>query len=398
MTCFRRRGTGRFSIGATIHVCASARFLFVACGALAVSSSACTKAAPPHAAPSGTSSMGSAQPDLVPGSAVSVSRGGRVWPAHVVRQVAADRYLVHYDGLGAEWDEVVGNDRIAGRSPVALAHDYHVGEKVLVSAQGRRLAGDVIAPVGPDLWRVHYDGYGPEVAESVGPERLARPFPGPTAHPAGEAVGIEVSGRVMPAKVVAALAADRWLVRFDGFGAQYDQEVAPDRLRAAPVMAPVVATPPPAPPPPPEPIDKAKADKTKGKGKGDKKPDAAPAAPVVPTGPPQVGDAVLVAQRGGFFAAGTVVAVGVGSFRVHYEGPGAASDEDVAADRIARAAAPLKGVKYQANQPVFIEWHGVFVGGKVLKESGDGAYKVRFDGFGPDSDEVVQVKRLRPRS
>jgi len=54
-------------------------------------------------------------------------------------------------------------------------------------------------------------------------------------------------------------------------------------------------------------------------------------------------------------------------------------------------------VKYQPNDPVFVEWHGMFAAGRVLKEAGRAEYTVRFDGMGPEADETVSVKRLRPR-
>ena len=39
----------------------------------------------------------------------------------------------------------------------------------------------------------------------------------------------------------------------------------------------------------------------------------------------------------------------------------------------------------------------LFAAGKVVKAAGRGEYTVRFDGMGADADELVAVKRLRPR-
>ncbi len=44
-----------------------------------------------------------------------------------------------------------------------------------------------------------------------------------------------------------------------------------------------------------------------------------------------------------------------------------------------------------------VEWHGVYVPGKVLKEESKGFYRIRFDGQGPEADEAVAVKRLHLR-
>jgi hypothetical protein len=83
-----------------------------------------------------------------------------------------------------------------------------------------------------------------------------------------------------------------------------------------------------------------------------------------------------------------------GSFKVKFTSGG---EEDVAADRILREPASTKGLRYQPNQLVLVDYKGVYVPGKVLKQEGKGEYKVRFEGQGPEGDEVVPVKRLKPR-
>ena len=152
-------------------------------------------------------------------------------------------------------------------------------------------------------------------------------------------------------------------------------------------------------PQPLPPGKKATATTTKKSHKGGKKGGAAPppAAPPVPPPPPplQVGDAVVVSQRGVFFPATITAAGSGGAWKIRFEG--SATDEEVAADRVKRASLPGKGEKLQPNQLVLIEWHGLYVPGKVLKEQDKGQYKVRFDGQGPEADEIVPVKRLRLR-
>lgn len=47
---------------------------------------------------------------------VDVEWRGRWWPATVLERRSSERYLVHYDGYGEEWDEVVGPERIRLRT------------------------------------------------------------------------------------------------------------------------------------------------------------------------------------------------------------------------------------------------------------------------------------------
>jgi hypothetical protein len=342
--------------------------------------------------------------DLSPGTHVTVNKNGQWLPGTIVQPLGADRFTVAYDGFGPQWNEAVGMDRIkAGAATAAV--DYHPGDKVVVASQGHLMLGDVLQQVAAGTWRVHYDGYGPEAAENVASDRIHRPFLGVSAHPVGESVMVEANGQTLPAKVIAVTAQSRWLVRFDGYNPQYDQEVTLERIHAAPPVVvapppPVVAPPPPvvvAPPPAVEPP--AKPEKDKGK-KGKVKPEPVPvAAPVVAApavaAPPQIGDAVLVSQRGSWVTA-TITAAGAnaGAWKVKYEG---GNEDEVSSDRVQRLGALAKGARYNANQLVMVEWHGVFVPGKVLKEDGKGSYRIRFDGQGAESDEVVPVKRLHPR-
>lgn len=362
---------------------------------------ACAPTIPPAPADaSGTASFG--PNDLAPGTHVTVNKNGQWLPATIAQPLGGDRFIVAYDGYGPQWNEPVGMDRIKAGAAVAPA-GFLPGDKVLVTSQGRIVLGDVVAQVGAGTWRVHYDGYGPEAAESVTEDRIQRPFLGLSAHAVGEAVLVDANGQTLPAKVIAASAQNRWIVRFDGFNPQYDQEVKPERIHTAP-PPPVVVAPPPvavvAPPPvvaPPVVEAPAKPEKDKGKKvKPKPEPVAAPvvAAPVV-AAPLQIGDAVLVSQRGSWVAAAiTAAGANTGTWKIKYEG---GNEDEVSSDRVQRLGTLAKGGRYNANQLVMVEWHGVFVPGKVLKEEGKGFYRLRFDGQGAESDEVVPVKRLHPR-
>ena len=354
---------------------------------------ACTPSTtPPPEDATGAASFG--PNDLAPGTHVQVNKNGQWLPATIAQPLGGDRFIVAYDGFGPQWNEAVGMDRIKAGATAAPAADYRPGEKVLVTAQGRLVLGDVVQQVAAAEWRVHYDGYGPEAVENVTADRLKRPFTGASAHAVGEAVLVDANGQKLPAKVLAVSAQDRWIVRFDGFTPQYDQEVRVEQIHGAPAAvapSPVAVAPPPVvataavePPAKPE----------KDKGKKAKPEPAAPPVAAAPA-PLQVGDAVLVNQRGVWTAAAvTALGASAGQWKIKHEG---GSEEEVAADRVQRLGTLAKGGRYAANQLVMVEWHGAFVPGKVLKEEGKGFYRIRFDGQGPEADEAVAVKRLRPR-
>ncbi|MFO0758729.1 MAG: hypothetical protein U0359_19720 [Byssovorax sp.] len=340
--------------------------------------------------------------EMVAGGHVMVNRGGQWVPGTIVQPLGGDRYMVSYDGAGPQWNEQVGMDRIKpistyGTQPAA--HDYRPGERVIVTSQSRLVVGDVVQQVAADAWRVHYDGYGPEAVENVPSNRLRRAYTGPSAHGVGEPVMVELNGQVHAARVLAASATDRWIVRFDGAGPQYDQDVGTDRIRggAPQAAAPsaLVSTPPPAAPEPTPPPPPAKPEKGAKKGdKGDKDKGAA-AAPPPPPAPLTVGDNVVVLDRGIYFPAQISAPGANGGFRVRFQG--SATDEEVTADRVARQLAPLKGVKYEVNQLVLVEWHGMYAPGKVTRDAGHSEYSIRFDGMGAEADELVPARRLRPR-
>jgi hypothetical protein len=353
----------------------------------------CASAPPPPAAPAPPPS---APADLTPGNHVQVARQGQWYGAIIVQPTGDGRVIVHYDGTGNEYNEPVSSDRIKPFPAPGPVRDYRPGETVLVSFQNRLLVADVVAQVGPDQWRVHYNGFGPEAGENVGPDRLRRPFSGQSAHAVGEALVVDVSGQPLPGKVLAVSAADHWIVRFDSYGPQYDQEITADRIRTAPLGLgkPVAAPPaPPGPPGPPAlPVQEKAGDKIeKGADKAKPKP-AIDAGPGPQGGPPAVGENVLVRQHGAWFTA-SVTEVGAAGIKVKFASGGEATESP---DHVLREPASLKGIQYTAGQLVLVEYKGVYVPARVLRPEGKD-YKVRFDGFGPEADEVIFVRRLRPR-
>ena len=88
---------------------------------------------------------------------------GSWWAAHAIGRSNDGRTLVHYDGWGRESDEVVGPDRIA--RPVADG-------KLFVEWHGSWWPATVIGSERNGALRVHYDGWGNEWDETVDASRV----------------------------------------------------------------------------------------------------------------------------------------------------------------------------------------------------------------------------------
>jgi hypothetical protein len=371
----------------------------------------------PADAPNAAQAPASGPANMSPGTHVQVAKQGQWYGATILQPLGEGRFLVHYDNTGNEWnDEAVGPDRIKpftmgtlegarasgprslrSPNPFQPARDYHPGERVLVTYQSRLLVGDIVMQVAPDTFRVHYDAFGPEAIESVTADRIRRPFSGATPHAVGDALTVDVNGQAMPAKVVAASAADHWVVRFDNYGPQYDQEIGADRIKTTAAAPSAASAPPPVLPSVTPPVAEAAAAKDeKAKPKGPP-PDG---APLPQTGPPAVGETVFVSLRGAWLPASVTAATAAG-VKVKFASGG---EEEVPADRVLREPATTKGLHYQPGQLVLVEYKGglvefigVWLPAKVLKLVGKD-YKVRFeDWLGPENDEIVLSKRLRPR-
>lgn len=354
---------------------------------LALSLAACSGTTPPADAP--PADTAASQPAIPQGMPVFVNRGGQWLPASVVRQTGAASVLVHYEGAPAEYDEDVPFDRVRSRpeAQAQAAADYKVGETVLVTTQNRLYLAEVRQQLDGGMYRVRFSGFGAEAVDNVKADRIQRPFTGVTAFPVGTAVQVIAGGpQTYPGKIIAAVRQDQWIVRLDGAGPEYDQIVGPDRVRPLPPAASPAAATPSAPAPTAAPATTA-----------------APAPAAATAKPPEAapesfkaGDAVLLLVRSVYYPAkvtGPGAAQGTSKVRVE----GASADEEVSQKLLTRLPEPLKGVKYKPGQEIFIEWHGVYSPGKIVKEADTGNYKVRAEGKGSDADELVNVKRLRPR-
>jgi hypothetical protein len=119
------------------------------------------------------------------GDHVYVEWEGNEYPAVIIAAVSPTKYKVHYDGYDSVWDETVSRDRIKGliegtpRHPepppkvrakalqAAQTNRYKSGDRVRVEWHGQLYSATITAIVGQERYRVRYDGYGPEWDETV---------------------------------------------------------------------------------------------------------------------------------------------------------------------------------------------------------------------------------------
>jgi hypothetical protein len=88
------------------------------------------------------------------------------WPAQILN-IADNKTQVHYAGFGNEWDEWVGPDRIRPYQPKPMKN----GTEVEVEWNAKWYPANV-TDWRSGLHYIHYQGYGPEWDEWVGPRRI----------------------------------------------------------------------------------------------------------------------------------------------------------------------------------------------------------------------------------
>jgi hypothetical protein len=124
------------------------------------------------------------------GDHVLVEWEGKVYPAMIVEVPGPGKIKVHYDGYDEIWDEVVPRSRIRGyvEGPVpipdppekvrrtaveaAKTNQHKIGDRVMVEWHNHYYPAVVVGVVGPERYRIHYEGYGNEWDENVGAERV----------------------------------------------------------------------------------------------------------------------------------------------------------------------------------------------------------------------------------
>lgn len=114
-----------------------------------------------------------------PGNAAEVLWKGNWYPA-VVKRAQSNRCYIHYNGYGNNWDEWVGADRIrvvgATNSALTVVQPgaFQVGSPVSVHWGHQWWPAQVLKTHGNQLY-IHYDGYGNNWNEWVGPSRYRAP-------------------------------------------------------------------------------------------------------------------------------------------------------------------------------------------------------------------------------
>ena len=126
------------------------------------------------------------------GDHVLVEWEGEVYPAMIIDIPGPGKVKVHYDGYDEMWDEVVARSRLKGRieegteipSPeppdkvrrtaveAAKTNKFKIGDRVKVDWHGHFYPAVIIGIVGPEKYRIHYQGYGNEWDENVGRDRI----------------------------------------------------------------------------------------------------------------------------------------------------------------------------------------------------------------------------------
>lgn len=86
-----------------------------------------------------------------------------IWYPAVVIESKESLWKIHYDHYGPEWDEWVGRDRIK--------FAWNKGDRVQVSWKGTWYQATIIEVAG-EKYKIHYDGYGTEWDEWVSLDRM----------------------------------------------------------------------------------------------------------------------------------------------------------------------------------------------------------------------------------
>jgi hypothetical protein len=131
------------------------------------------------------------------GDHVWVEWEGREYPAYVLEITSKSRLRVHFEGYDTRWDRDVTLDEVRGRVKGPVKHPpppekvaramglrpkpsasagavspYRPGDRVRVRWRGSVYAGTVQAVLAADRFLIHYDGYGSEWDEPVAMERI----------------------------------------------------------------------------------------------------------------------------------------------------------------------------------------------------------------------------------
>jgi len=127
------------------------------------------------------------------------------------------------------------------------------------------------------------------------------------------------------------------------------------------------------------------------------------------------GDHVLVDWEGNTYPAHIIDALGPSKFKVHYDGYDTVWDETVPRERIkgfvvgpvvapeppakvrAKAMQAAQKNHYKMGEHVRVDWHGQLYAARITGIVGDEKYRVTYEGYGHEWDEIVGRSRIQPK-
>jgi hypothetical protein len=130
------------------------------------------------------------------GDYVLVEWEKQYYPAYIIR-IDRSRYRVHFEGYDSRWDQEVKLESIKGR-----------------------VTGHVASPPPPEKVR-RAEGL-PMLTGDAGP--VSAPYK------AGDRIRVRWRGSVYPATIISVVASDKFLIRYDGHEAAWDETVGLDRV------------------------------------------------------------------------------------------------------------------------------------------------------------------------
>lgn len=162
------------------------------------------------------------------GAAVCVEWSGTWWNATVVSIVGPDSWRIHYDGWSSRWDENVGPARILPRSakPSAWGSSAPRRVTIYIIAASVAIAAGIVLLSRPSEPVVSTAG---PVAHYTG--LPGTPVPASTRLSIGAPVWVEWNSSWYPALVLEPLPDHRARVHYEGYSDAYDETVTPERIR-----------------------------------------------------------------------------------------------------------------------------------------------------------------------
>lgn len=121
-----------------------------------------------------TTSVPAAKPHAI-GDPLFIEWRGSWWKATTLATLPDGRTVIHYDGWSDDYDEIAKPKRIRQAAPGAAT--YAVGEAVFVEWQGSWWGAKILSVPAKGKYRVRYDGYGAEWDEDAPSTRVTRLTP-----------------------------------------------------------------------------------------------------------------------------------------------------------------------------------------------------------------------------